>query len=255
MSDGGEAIGNAFTRKIGPLPAWGWGAIVIGGVWGVYLIKGKAVSTQSSADLSTMFPAGGISGAGPTPGTNDYSGVVDQLGHAGPSPQTNAQWAKQVSDSMIASGSVPADVNNAFSRYLSGQSLTPLMQSIINTAIRMFGNPPEGIVAPVTNIPSGWKGHVYTVQEGDTLDSIIQRFYGPNGNTAATKELVGGKAGLWDSVKKMWKAPTPGTVLMLGENGIAGQQNNSLNTYDTPGTSGPDMQTQPVGGSTNVRGS
>lgn len=232
MSEAMEGMGDAFTRKLGPLPAWGWGAIVVGGVWLVYLVKGKQQSTQAAASLENMFPSGGISGAGPAPGTNDYSGVVDQAEHAPASPQTNAQWAQRVSDSMIASGSVPADVNNAFSRYLSGQSLTAQMQAIINDAIRRFGNPPEGIVAPVT-APAGFKGHVYTVQNGDTLDSILQKFYG-SGATAATKNLVNAanKAGLWDSVKGVWKAPTAGSVLYLGENGIAGVQHNTLNTYD-----------------------
>lgn len=226
-----EGMGSALTRKLGPLPTWAWGAMVVGVVWLAYFVRRNAVSTQAAATLENQFPSGDIVGAGPTPGTNDYNGVVGQDQHAPASPQTNAQWAQQTSDSMIAQGGIPSEINNAFSRYLSGQSLTAGMQAIINDAIRRFGNPPQGIVAPVTK-PEGFKGHVYTVQDGDTLDSIITKFYGPKGNTASTKEIIGGKAGLWDSVKKIWKAPTAGSVLFLGENGVAGVQNNSLNTYD-----------------------
>lgn len=33
-------IGNAFTRKIGPLPTWGWGAVIGGGLFLATRLRG-----------------------------------------------------------------------------------------------------------------------------------------------------------------------------------------------------------------------
>lgn len=208
-------VGDAFTKKIGPLPGWGWAAIVVGGAWGFHLYKTKyGVGTAATAAPSTADPSatstgyaggGGQNDAGITPGG---SGSVAQSPTGSPAVTTNAQWARATADGMIAGGSNPTDVTNALSNYLNGRSLNATQQAIVNMALTHYGSPPEGIVsvvaapapkpvtvpakpAPVVRKPAPKPVHKpvvhapvhkaavkYVVRPGDNLSEIAQRYYG-----------------------------------------------------------------------------
>ena len=225
MSDAPEAVAKSVGKKVGPLPLWGYAAIIVVAAYGVYWWKNK-VGTASPVTPITEVGSG-MSSAGQAPGTNDYSGQVNPAEKAAPASQTNAQWARNVTDSMIASGSNPTDVSQAISNYLGGKALSAVQQSLINVILQKYGSPPEGVVAPVT--APKFTGHIYTVQPGDTLSAIMKRFYGQD--TEIDKRLVAGSnEGVLSWTEKLgWGDVAAGTVLRLPTNGIVGTQKNTLN--------------------------
>lgn len=86
----GEGVENVLTKKVGPLPAWGW-AVVVGGAGFLYLHYFRKPSATSATPTSTSVPGtGGIANYGYSSGQNlggaDYApidsfilGLSDQL--------------------------------------------------------------------------------------------------------------------------------------------------------------------------------
>lgn len=74
----------AATRKLGPLPAWGWGVAVGGAVIAFRIVRGKpATGSSQPSPTATVVGGGGMIGTGPdaTP-TDSFSGansLVEQL--------------------------------------------------------------------------------------------------------------------------------------------------------------------------------
>lgn len=71
----------ALTRKLGPLPAWGWGVAIGGAILVVKLVRGGGSSDAGSSP--TVVGGGGVVGTGgdATP-TDEYSGsesVIENL--------------------------------------------------------------------------------------------------------------------------------------------------------------------------------
>jgi hypothetical protein len=149
-----EAPAKALGKKIGPLPGWAYVVIIAGAAYVVWYIKrrGVGVSTPVYApvDNGSASPLSSSGGASPS---SSYTGTVSTFGGAPAASTTNAQWARNTADAMIASGSNPADVNNAIANYLAGKQLDSTQASIIATALRTYGNPPEGVV-PVSQAPA-----------------------------------------------------------------------------------------------------
>jgi hypothetical protein len=139
-----ENIAKGVGKKVGPLPLWAYAAIIVGGAYGVYWWKNRV---GTSTPVVQTEVGSGMSASGPMPGTGTYDGTVTGGNKAGPAAQTNAQWAKKVADGMIATGSNPTDANNAVAAYINGQPLTAVQQAIINVALTIYGNPPEGVVS------------------------------------------------------------------------------------------------------------
>ena len=134
-------------KKVGPLPLYAYALIIVVCAYGVYWWKNNKVGVaqpEGATDIGSGFSPTAPS---PFPSAGGYNGSVTTTPNAGASSKTNAQWAKNTADSLIASGSNPADVNNAISAYLSGGTLNSVWSAIIATALRLYGNPPEGIVA------------------------------------------------------------------------------------------------------------
>lgn len=223
-----EAIGKSVGKKVGPLPLWGYAAIVVVAAYGVYWWRNKVGTSTPVTPITEV--GSGMSSAGQMPGTNSYNGSVNTAEKAAPASTTNAQWARNVTDSLIASGSSAIDVPQAISNYLSGKPLNATQQSIISIALQKYGSPPEGVVAAVTT-PAASTGHLYTVKQGDTFDSIMQMFYGRV--NPIDKRLVQQNnlsAITWSELLQGFNPIATGTVLSLPANGIAGVQTNTLNT-------------------------
>jgi len=68
----------ALTKKIGPLPAWGWGAVVGGGYLGYRMLSGKGISLSGATSAATDAASDngtGVSGTGSV-GPGDGGGVA-----------------------------------------------------------------------------------------------------------------------------------------------------------------------------------
>ena len=225
--------GSAFTKKLGPLPVWGYAAIIIGVAVVFYFWRGHSATQVNPTSASTVPPtsAGDISGSNQP--QVPYAGAISTFPMGTAAPTTNAQWAKSVADSLIANGSAPDLVNNALSAYVNGQSLDSSQKSLIDVALKQYGNAPQGVLPIVSTPAPAYTGTRYTVQQGDTLDSIVKAYYG-NTNPNITERLIAdSNSGItWDEASKSFKGVTPGTVITLGTNGITGVQANTLNKYD-----------------------
>lgn len=159
MSDAQPSAGleATVTHKLGPLPVWGWAAMIAGGAWAYYLYKGR-VST-GAVPQATDTTGSTSSGTGTdAPGVNLGLGTNPPTGAAGsPSVTTNAQWARQTLDSLIAGGADPTLASDAISTYMNGGTLTSAQQSIIDKALQSFGSPPEGAIpvqaSPLASLP------------------------------------------------------------------------------------------------------
>ena len=155
--------GNAFTKKIGPLPAYAYVVIVVGVAYAVYYAKGKQVSTKFVPLDNADGAAGQDSSAGessPMPPQGGYGGTVT-TGNGSPASTTNAIWARNVSNALIAQGDDPGAVSNAISNYLTGKELNAQQQAIVNLAIQQFGVPPQGVI-PYVKPPTVTKPPVVT---------------------------------------------------------------------------------------------
>jgi nucleoid-associated protein YgaU len=204
-------VGGALTKKIGPLPGFAWLLIVVGAAYGWYYWKGGhsvGASAPAPASLSTDTGAGTYTGATTDTTGSTFNGSVSTTPAGAAPATTNAQWARNVADGLITSGANPTDVENALSAYLNGQTLTPTQNAIINTALRQYGQPPEGIIAvhspapvaapkpvaapgkpapkpvpkpapkPVPHPAPRPAAHTYVVRPGDSLSLIAGRYYG-----------------------------------------------------------------------------
>jgi LysM repeat protein len=130
--------GNVFTRKIGPLPLWGWMGVMLG-VAGLYYIihsKNKAASQDNNAS------AGGVN----SPGGVDSSLV----------PQFVNQVYDQSSPPVAPNVTVNKTINSG------------------NTTTTTTNQPTTGTRPPVTTTTTNYI--TYTVKAGDTLDSIAKKY-------------------------------------------------------------------------------
>lgn len=218
-----DMVPDAVTKKIGPLPGWAWAALAVGGAWGYHLWRGRSAPQQVAvtpvADASGTMPVV----AGNLPGTNTSNGYTP-AGPQGTVTPTNASWAKMVADALITSGGNPTDVSNALDAYTNGSSLSTAQQSIINTALRQYGAPPQGVL-PVNNKP----GATYTVQAGDTFQSVIEKMYGKYDPITARIVHDYNPQVTWNDATG-YQPLTPGSQLQIVDNGIAGVQNNTRKT-------------------------
>ena len=245
VHDTAHGVGNAFTRKLGPLPTWAWALVIAGAVYGWYAWKKVSGASSVALGASTPATAGTVLdplGSGAVSNGSGYSGSVTTYPQGTPAATTNAQWARNVADQLIALGDNPSLVSTTLADYVGGQALPNGGSSIIDQALTKFGSPPEGVLpydSGTVNLPNqqapqpGYgAGTRYTVQQGDTFTSILQRFYGKEANPV-TARLEASQNGLpWTGGNGLNFAVTPGQVLTLTPNGIAGYQGNTLTTYD-----------------------
>lgn len=214
---GGSGAMAIFTKKYGPLPGWGWAAIVLVGIVGFdyYLRSKRASTTGTNLDDTIDGTNGTIASLGD--GTLDGTSTTGNAGATGTaSTETNAAWGSRVASAMIGQGKyAPSDITNAINAFLNGGALTPAQQAIVNDALSQFGEPPQGLIpvvpataattvttkpaAPVTTPAKGVtktpaktvdpRTHTqvhYTVAVGDTLAGVASRF----GTTVAAIESL-----------------------------------------------------------------
>lgn len=189
--EGGGKKGGILGAKVGGVPAWGIGVglalLVLAVMW--YRNKQSAATAAASTaaadstdttsatdgsvaglaydDPNQIDPNTGVTfaseGYTTTAEVDSYldSGAVPTTESVGLTPQglsaptTNTQWAQLVADYLIGKGDDPTLVSNAISAYTNGQTLTTAEQAVINMALDVFGEPPEGVIPVSTTAPGG----------------------------------------------------------------------------------------------------
>jgi hypothetical protein len=86
-------------------------------------------------------------------------------------------WAKSVTDFLVGTGHYSGtDVSNALGKYLGGQTLSDAERSIIDTAVKQFQTPPEGIVQTAPDVPLNKRWVKFLVF--DNPDGTPSQLYG-----------------------------------------------------------------------------
>lgn len=155
-SSGVSTSSFSLTRKLGPLPVWGWCAIAIIGVLAYkhFHPSTDAVSaTDSKVDNAVTPDTAAATDTSLTTGsTPDNAGVgsyTNNTSNTQPTPETNAEWKAQALSLVGSLNTWGAyAINNALGAYLGGQPLDSTQLPIINQAIKMAGPPPQPVPVP-----------------------------------------------------------------------------------------------------------
>lgn len=226
----------ALTNGAKSVPPWVWIAAVGGGVVFAYVSSRKKGGTTNTDTTQ--------------PGALVYTGVGGNDGNTGGTDtttstgfQTNEAWAQAAKNYLISQGVDGKEASDAIDLYINAQALNNKQNAMISTVVRALGAPPQSL-PPVTGQPttdtgtgdlsdfatkhvnyqdvssptaSHLAGGVYTVKQGDTIDSIARRAYNFSSNTAwsnltfAMNEIVNANFQRIPDVKNL----TPGTQLYI----------------------------------------
>lgn len=165
--DSVESTPDLFS-KVGPLPAWAWGALVVGGyvVWSH--MHASAPMAENTADTQTVDSSNDGSGDVSFPPTSfgaplapadaayDYSTTLDGTyggSVAGTVFTSNQQWAVYAIGNLTRAGYPTSTVTSGITHYLAGSPLTQAEQDVVTAAIQLIGPPP--LPLPITPVSSG----------------------------------------------------------------------------------------------------
>lgn len=138
-SKGSSKKGNVLTRKIGPLPAWGW----FGVAGGTFLVV-KLISSRKAASTATTTALSG----GTTVPASDSTTTDTSL----PTFSSLADW-EEAAISAMANGTLsPADALNGVTDWINGQCVTAEQFSGISSVIASVGLPPGFSTVPTLSV-------------------------------------------------------------------------------------------------------
>lgn len=157
MSEAAGVEQSLFT-KVGPLPAWLWGVLIVGGYFAYEHFSSSsdtsATGTDTAADDTTDDGSGDYGDTGYTDGyvpedatdlgtdtTGEYTGASQVSGIA--TYATNQQWLIGAINSLRAQGYPAGPVTTALTLYIQGKRITAQDATYVNAAIQSIGPPPE----------------------------------------------------------------------------------------------------------------
>lgn len=149
---------DAFMTKIGPLPAIAWAGMA-GGAFVLFKYATQKNDSPSVSVIPDSVPDYATGGVGTSDDFSDGYGNAYYTGSSAPptgvmtqptqAVQTNMDWGRRAADWLIAMGINPTDAQYAISAFLYGSGeLNTTQQSALNSALRQFGTPPEGVAVP-----------------------------------------------------------------------------------------------------------
>lgn len=139
----------ALTHNVGPLPVWGWIAVL--GVAGAVVIRRRRATAATAPDQVTYAQQSQL----PTIGGAAGGGAAPIVSGGAPKATTNDQWRSQAVVTLTAKGYSSLASDTALAKYLSGASLDTTERALIDIALGSLGTPPSpppaGQSAPTTN--------------------------------------------------------------------------------------------------------
>lgn len=162
-----KQAGQGLTKRIGPLPLWAWGAVIVGAIILYKIMKDRSAASTTTAsgtvagqnNANSLFGSEGFS-------TNTAGEVIDNAtgnilgtfggatGGSTNSTNTFAQWTANAQQALFNLGYNNTNVDQALQDYASGQPLPQSEYGIIEAAINLVGNPPSGIALPQLQSPA-----------------------------------------------------------------------------------------------------
>jgi hypothetical protein len=213
-----EGMGLDLSKKYGPLPTWGWAALVIG----AYLVfrhiqVGRAAATGGgSTDALTTdasIPGDALGSSGAAGSGYAGTGSVTPGGAGLPTP-TNQSWAMAAIGGLVGTGKYKAtDITTAISDYLTGQALDVHQVAIVNDAMTGYGTPPTPV--PV-NMPEysdtatdfyGNQTQTITDIAGNVVSQASKKYVTPQ--EFAAEQAAGKAPGVYDPTGGFYDPGTP----------------------------------------------
>jgi len=138
--------GNPLTKKLGPLPAWGWAAAAAGGffVWRWYEGRNASNAATEAQALSDENSVPSSSGAG--------TGVTTTSGTT--APTTLGQWEEDAIGLMIGPNYSADQAFNDITAWLNGQPVSSQGYASLSGVITQLGLPPTGGTLPPITVAS-----------------------------------------------------------------------------------------------------
>lgn len=147
-SDGGN--GNFLMKRVGPLPVVGWVIVIIGAFILYRYISDRNSSSSTMPDSTDTEPSDAGGGDGST-GTTTPTTTTTGTG------LTEGQWMSDAEARLKQLGYSQSLIQTAFQRYESGETLDAKEEAVIEAAINLIGQPPNGLqpklAAPTTSTP------------------------------------------------------------------------------------------------------
>ena len=212
--------GKGLTKKAGPLPVWGYGAVGVGAFLIFRLLKSRSKGGTASA---ANIPLSG--------------GIGIPAGQSGVGPQTFASFGgwQQAAIAAMAGGVLsPADALNGLTSWINGQCVTPGQYNGISSIITTVGLPPGFSAVPTLSVcPSSGSGGGAVSPPAPPSPAPATSAPSSPGNppnlaqtliaamTANGEHLVSGP--VWDSVANEWLYLTQkGGVYAIDPTGAGG---------------------------------
>lgn len=161
-----QDFGDVLTKEYKGVPVWAIGV----GVSALLIGIAYWWNSRQTGPVKTVYSADDMQPEDTDPSNADF-GLPDgpigdflrenpgypgyPVGGGGgglPSPITNEQWGRMVSDRLLGESFDPALVVNAIRKFLLGQGLNANEKAVINQALQRFGSPPEGVL-PIVDAP------------------------------------------------------------------------------------------------------
>jgi LysM repeat protein len=219
------------------VPPYVWLIAVGGGVLVAFYFNKNKGKTPDGTD--TQAPTALV-----YTGTGQTDTSADAESSAAQGFQTNEAWAQAAKNWLIAQGVDAKEASDAVDLYINAQALNSKQNAMISNVTRAIGSPPQSL-PPVTGTPttptdsggdlsafetahvnytnpgvtgaSHLSGAVYTVKNGDTIDSIARKAYDFSSKTAwsnvtyAMEEIINANYTRVPDIKNL----TPGTKLYI----------------------------------------
>lgn len=221
--------GHGLSKRIWILPIWAWVVVLIG----AYLLF-RYLHNRASSSSTTGGTIGGANNALGTFGTEGFSvngqgQIVDNatgqvVGTSGSgssttsSTSTTGGWISAAQQALFNLGYNPNSVDVALQDYTAGNQLSPTEYGIVESAIRLIGQPPSGL-----GLPSEMTGGSTSTSGGTTAaaatPSITPSSPAPSAPPNLSAALINSLESNGETVVDTVYQPVTGTWLYLTNKG------------------------------------
>jgi len=208
-----KSAGKGISKKLGPLPYWGWGLAAVGGYLGYRYLKAReaasAATVASGTTGGTTIPTGTVQTSGSTTG---LAGTFTSL----------AAWEQAALTYLTGNGVDPGDALNGVTSWLNGNCVSQEVYNQLSGALTSssVGLPPGFSTVPTLSVcPSTSQNPT----SGGSTPPSTPSPSAPSGGGTITQTLAQIDAAAWPAVVKYGQdanAATDFTAIGTVTNGV-----------------------------------
>lgn len=221
---GKQSGGSVLTHRVLFLPVWGWVVVIIGGILLYKYLKDRSAASSSTAsgtvtgqnNANSIFGTEGFSVNGQGQIVDNATGAIvgtSGTGGSGGSTSTVGGWLSSMQEALQQLGYDPNLVDQALQDYSAGLPLPQNEYNVIESGIRLVGNPPSGIALPgLQSSPAP----AATAPAPTTPTPVASSASGPPGLSSS---IMNGLTGNGEYIVDTVYQPVTGTWLYLTQKG------------------------------------